>query len=742
MHRFGLSPARSFWLAELDDHRAGAATIWPEPGTAYCIASPNLLVQVDVSADIANAIAGPSLTLSLAGGIRDRLSDIGVTDALTRPVHLVLDAHQPPPAALADAKYPYPAGETADRMRVARAEQPGAPQITLILTLPPDWFTLVYIDPQRATAECGRRLLDALQPFLPAPSYDSQAAWQDAGPLLVTSLEANPLAPRRTVTQIDSASAERSAWQAITTTDVPPGIRTGQDAKTLANDLLYPAALNRLSALTERFDHTETLIETFALLNDCLGQQHQRRDDIHFGLAGPWAETVQADALGTGAELLALSRDAQALIEHLHTHPGAPSRELAAPDRFDLTDLLAAARVAVVTGDAAHLTGPALADLSLVIIDGGLPLVRTPLAGRPSSEPSHARSIDLTAFSLHTRAHQYRIDSTVSDPAQPAVPGQHPFRPIIWKDLPGSYLQVEHAMISELGAGMDAINAVLADLTCRLPNYGTLLMLDPAATAADIANWAQLVPLKQIDAAVALLSLPAEFEQDWWRMEKRTHRLLTQPLLEHDGGLLTAPHLLATTHILWSGYFSVGRLMWPNAGAKVNTAVNKLAQRGGPEFERLLANTLTPLGWPQKTSIKLHELNRMGIAAGGEIDILTADVTRRRIWLIEAKTSVPPHAVTSMQGEVQHYHRTDGYVDHVLDNLTALRTRPDLTASILGLDGDDWSVEPLIVTRHVSPAAFIANPRVPFTIRDDLIDVITREDVPKPGHAPIGARRH
>ena len=92
-----------------------------------------------------------------------------------------------------------------------------------------------------------------------------------------------------------------------------------------------------------------------------------------------------------------------------------------------------------------------------------------------------------------------------------------------------------------------------------------------------------------------------------------------------------------------------------------------------------------------------------------------------------------------MQSEVQRYQDRNGHIDHVLENLTALRAAPGLAASLLGLDGDDWTIQPLVVTRHVSPAAFIADPCVPFTVLDDLIDVITRQKLPQPGHAPIGS---
>ncbi len=118
-----------------------------------------------------------------------------------------------------------------------------------------------------------------------------------------------------------------------------------------------------------------------------------------------------------------------------------------------------------------------------------------------------------------------------------------------------------------------------------------------------------------------------------------------------------------------------------------------------------------------------------------------ADVKRRRIWLVEAKTGILPHAVDAIYSEVQRYHRAGGYLDHMTKNAAALQAEPAAAAQLLGLAGDDWQIVPLMVTRHLSPAAFVPDPRVPFTVLDDMLTVLDSADVPVPGHAPIGTRR-
>lgn len=202
-------------------------------------------------------------------------------------------------------------------------------------------------------------------------------------------------------------------------------------------------------------------------------------------------------------------------------------------------------------------------------------------------------------------------------------------------------------MVAELGTGITAITAVLADLTSRIPDPDGILRLDPDHTLNDIADWAATVPRSQINAAVTLLTLPARIALDWWRLEKRTHRLVTKPLLHHSGMLLTTPHLLQTTRALWAGYLGQGRLPWPGISNKLRDKVNLLATHGG-DFEGSVADTISLLRWPHRAGIPFEEFTDRGLAVPGEIDALVADVTRRQIWLVETKAGIVPHAVDAI----------------------------------------------------------------------------------------------
>jgi len=726
LHAFGCPPARRFPLAELEDHLPGAAILWlPFRGAAYCVAAPCLLVFADVTSELASLSPAPSLALSLASGIRDRLADIGVPTALTGPVAVVLDFD------------PVSDDDTPDR-----GGDDAVP--TVFARLGPDWFALVEHDPQQATRACGQQILQDLEPMLAGDTATLLDAWLARGPLLVTGRHATPIAPRRALTQTFPRSADRAAWRAIADGTLPAGIHRGGPAKALARDHLYPAAQERLRQLSTRFDHGATLARALATVDVCLGQLAQQRDDTHFGLGGPWADTVRVDALAAELDLLRISRNAQVLVEFLNAGPSGNTPGLPEPDRVDLADLLAAAGVAVETGSASEHPGPSLANLGIMVTERGAVVLLNdlPRPGAPEVDASGGHNADMRRFAAAIQAHQHRVYSR-DEPetgAEPA-PGEHPFMSIDWTKLPGTYAAVEQAMIAELGAGMTAVSAVLADLTSRLPDADGILRIDRRAVVDDITLWAGEIPRDEIDAAFTLLTLPPDSKLDWWRMEKRTHRLLTHPLLEHNGILVSTPHLLHTTQTLWSGYFAQGRLMWPGISDELRQTVNLLAQRGGDDFEELVAERLGQLGWPHRSAIPYEQLTRHGLSVRGEIDALVADTARRRIWVLEAKTGIIPHSLDSIQTEVQRYHKRNGYIDRVLQNTAAIRTAPAAAAGLLGLTGDGWTVIPLIVTRHVSPAAFVDDPRVAFTVLDDLIDVVRSPEPPQPGHTPIGTHR-
>jgi len=73
-----------------------------------------------------------------------------------------------------------------------------------------------------------------------------------------------------------------------------------------------------------------------------------------------------------------------------------------------------------------------------------------------------------------------------------------------------------------------------------------------------------------------------------------------------------------------------------------------------------------------------------------------------------------------------------------MDNTRAVAANPQPAAAACGVTGrKEWTVIPLMVTRAVEPAAFIRNPRTPFTTLEDLPAVLQSDNQPGPGHIQI-----
>lgn len=87
---------------------------------------------------------------------------------------------------------------------------------------------------------------------------------------------------------------------------------------------------------------------------------------------------------------------------------------------------------------------------------------------------------------------------------------------------------------------------------------------------ADTAAWASEVPVQEITAAIDHLTLsPRTGTVYWWRVEKRSNRLLTKPLLPHDGRVGEMAAGCAQLSLIWS---SSGAGVSAGAGAPLTPA--------------------------------------------------------------------------------------------------------------------------------------------------------------------------
>ncbi|MES4886109.1 hypothetical protein ABVB69_37265 [Streptomyces sp. NPDC000349] len=103
--------------------------------------------------------------------------------------------------------------------------------------------------------------------------------------------------------------------------------------------------------------------------------------------------------------------------------------------------------------------------------------------------------------------------------------------------------------------------------------------------------------------------------------------------------------------------------------------------------------------------------------------------------MIEAKNPVPavaPHAI------LQHIQRfTTRYGDKLLTKTATIAAFPAPAAAACHAGPEHpWRVLPLMVTRAAEPAAFVTDPRVPYTTADNLAHLLTTPGDPAPGWVP------
>ncbi|WP_405814747.1 hypothetical protein OG241_09065 [Streptomyces sp. NBC_01390] len=222
-------------------------------------------------------------------------------------------------------------------------------------------------------------------------------------------------------------------------------------------------------------------------------------------------------------------------------------------------------------------------------------------------------------------------------------------------------------------------------------------------------------------------------------VERRT-RPATHPLITHDGRLLVLPWLVHTAQELYAAYLDEGRLPHPDLPQPVRKALRHHREQLDKRLEADLQTIARDAGLPHRYRLLEKTAAQLGIPGLiGEINLLIADPATQRLWVIEVKNpegAVAPYAV------IQHIQRfTQNYRDKLLNKTVTITVHATAAARACQAPEDlDWEVIPLMVTRSIEPAAFLADPKVPFTIADHLARILTASTTPRPGwNSPDGA---
>jgi len=298
-------------------------------------------------------------------------------------------------------------------------------------------------------------------------------------------------------------------------------------------------------------------------------------------------------------------------------------------------------------------------------------------------------------------------------------------------------------MRSALGFGLDAVAGVL--------NIATQWDADPNMSAS--LTTPDVVVNQCVELAVG--ATPQEFEGalNWltlrgtdlavekiphWEIERRAKRITTSPFVAVPEGVWVLPWTAESTKRIVANYLDDGRLPWPSTAlpVTVNQALDQYRQRQNREMEKECVAALNGKGFIVRSGVKPEKADHYGITKlSGEIDALCIDTSRSRIWVIEAKDPYTPYSSRQIRRLINDFNAPAKYVDKLLRKVNDITCCAASVAAALCVpdSGRTWVIAGLMVTRHLEPAAFAVNPRVPFCVLEDIVEVVDQDELPGPG---------
>ncbi|MGW5638897.1 hypothetical protein [Streptomyces sp. NPDC003832] len=666
--------------------------------------------------------------------------------------------YQPPATAPADKT-----GEAGELLLLRAGADPAAARIGLVID--PLLLAAFNGDGHRGHDVLGMLVHDLIAQVRAGrdagPGTDAgafTAAWNTAHPVLrlVGTTHSWPATvPAYTLPRTPHlhARALRTAAAAVRRARVPAGSWRDADAVRRGGpaDQLLQALENSLAE--QLSSHQPALLGELARqVNAAWAQRTRSLTETAVNLAAPWAENWTAEARHRQTEAATATSALHLLLQQTLIDAPTGTRPV---DVLAVAELVALAELVLDSGITAVAAARGLHNVSLDIDPTG---VFTLTAGPDDATDTEARhrggehlGFDAGAYQ---RARQQRmiaaavnaepelLDASIlltSPPVRTETPFTTPVLP------PGSQLaQADRLLRQHWGCGLDALGAVLAT-ACDWPTseHGTATVtVTVEALVGESAAWSGL-PADHLRAAVDRLRLHAgnaasTTEHAYTEVERRT-RPLTHPLITDGEQLLVLPWLAHAAREAYAASLDDGRLPHPELPDPVDKALTRHRQQLDQRLESDVREAARAAGLPHHFRLLQKTAAQLGVPGlTGEIDLLVADPDTGRLWVIEAKNPTRAVAVHALQQHIKKF--TTRYRDKLLTKSATIAQYPAHAAAACGTTADiSWRVLPLMVTRTIEPAAFLTDPRIPYTTADHLTTVLTHPTDPKPGWNPAPA---
>ncbi|WP_019061576.1 hypothetical protein [Streptomyces prunicolor] len=579
-------------------------------------------------------------------------------------------------------------------------------------------------------------------------------AWNNAHPLLLLAGITNSWPAARPAFTLPRtphlhARALRAAAAAVRRASVPVGTWHGADACRPggpAEQLLHALETELADQISA---HQPALFGELARhLNAAWSHRTRSHTTITVNLAAPWADNWAEESRRQQQDAMTATSALHLLLQQALVTPPAGDRPV---DVLAVAELVALAEVVYTTGIAAVSAARRLHDLVLTIDPSGLfNLSADPNTSAPAQGTANADHLGFDAEAYQHARHQRMIEAAAdtelkSFDAADVLARAQVRTPVGFTAaaLPtGSELaKADQLLIKDWGCGLDAIVAVLATASDWATGERGTITVTSEELVAESAAWSGL-PAEQLHAAVDRLRLhpgnaEGPGEHAYTEVERRI-RPLTHPLIAHGEQLLVLPWLAHVSLETWAANLDDGHLPHPELPAPVDKALFRYRQQLDQRLEKDVRDAARRAGLPHRFRLLEKTAATLGIPGLiGEIDLLVADSDTHRLWVIEAKNPTRAVAVHALQQHMKRF--TTRYRDKLLSKAATVAQHAVQAAAACGVDGEyPWRVQPLMVTRTIEPAAFLVDPRVPYTTVDHLAAILSQPHDPGSGWAPAG----
>lgn len=592
----------------------------------------------------------------------------------------------------------------------------------LTFSCSPSLVDLLREDSRSVEAKFGQLLAEAVADD--ADISEFTAAWRESPPAIrIDAISVNPKlqhAPRA----ISLHDAHRSEHLTelgayLDELGIESGTYSGEQAKRLATETIFPWSRAKLHEELSAFDPAAVLGYALTQL-ECTNCH--RWWDIEKSAYEIGSTIDDGNRLPESSEnLLRQSRFISLIIEEILAHPPTGNRT---PTEYEWQELLSFATLAGETGNQSEVIHLKLADVELAISDNYQVTI---------SERDISTSIDYESFARDRRL--AALPDPVPIGSSVARDGTNQdWRPV-GERLP-KYAEIEQSLQDSLGFGIDSIAGVLGAAIywpVSTPQCTALSTQEQITADAHSANLA--IPLASYARALEFLSLGAEdFDSDeptieHWEVESRAARIATRPFARDGSKIWVLPWTAEIALRIWVNNLSQHRLPIPNdeLPESVVAALQRAQQVRQREFEDECASRLDGLPLTTVVRIRENKAHLHGIKhLSGEIDILSIDTNRSTIFVVEAKDPFVPLSARTVHRQVAHFHEPEGYVEKLAKKVRDVDSSAGSLAANKGVDAPDrdWQVVGIMVTRNVSPAAYVKGCQTMFCTVDTLRETI------------------